>query len=254
MTGMVGHLLEHLPDGEVLDLVLGARWTAVAMQVEGERRCGLAATMCGPGDDFTTLMPSMSATRWPRGGRALAELAQSEDPVAASVGMAAINSLLPRLEHLWLDLHAEAAIARLGAGRVVAMVGRFPFAEDLADQVGELVVLERDPGPRDLPEAKAPDILPRAQVVAITGMAVVNHSIEELLRFCSPNATVIVVGPSTPLSPLLFEDRPDLLSGAVVNDVDGVLHAVRTGAAFREIRRAGARLVTMARPGTFPLA
>ena len=60
-----------------------------------------------------------------------------------------------------------------------------------------------------------------------------------------PEALVLVLGPSTPLSPALFDYGVHLLSGAVVQDVEAVLRAVSQGANFRQVRRLGVRLVTM---------
>jgi uncharacterized protein (DUF4213/DUF364 family) len=46
-------------------------------------------------------------------------------------------------------------------------------------------------------------------------------------------APVLVLGPSTPLSPVLFDHGAHLLSGSVVEDIESVLRAVAQGANFR---------------------
>jgi uncharacterized protein (DUF4213/DUF364 family) len=56
---------------------------------------------------------------------------------------------------------------------------------------------------------------------------------------------VLVLGPSTPLSPVLFDHGAHLLSGSVVEDIESVLRAVAQGANFRQVHRQGVRLVTM---------
>ena len=56
---------------------------------------------------------------------------------------------------------------------------------------------------------------------------------------------VLVLGPSTPLSPLLFEYGVHLLSGSVVEDIEAVLQAVSQGANFRQVHQYGVHLVTM---------
>ena len=38
-------ILESLPNGTVEQVCIGLHWTAVAVEVEGERRCGLASTL-----------------------------------------------------------------------------------------------------------------------------------------------------------------------------------------------------------------
>jgi uncharacterized protein (DUF4213/DUF364 family) len=56
---------------------------------------------------------------------------------------------------------------------------------------------------------------------------------------------VLVLGPSTPLSPILFDHGAHLLSGSVVEDIESVLRAVAQGANFRQVHQQGVRLVTM---------
>jgi len=122
----------------------------------------------------------------------------------------------------WRDLNAEEVIANQGAGKTVALIGSFPFVSRLRSCVGELFVLELQPKDNELPAEAAPDILPQADVIAITSMTLINHSLENLLNLCKPQSTVLLLGPSTPLSPMLFEHGIDVLSGSVVTDIDGV--------------------------------
>jgi uncharacterized protein (DUF4213/DUF364 family) len=70
---------------------------------------------------------------------------------------------------------------------------------------------------------------------------------EPLIDLCSKDALVLILGPSTPLSPVLFNYGVALLSGSVVTDVDNVLQAVSQGANFRQVHRAGVLLVTLDR-------
>jgi uncharacterized protein (DUF4213/DUF364 family) len=86
-------------------------------------------------------------------------------------------------------------------------------------------------------------------VVAITGTSLINHTFEGLVQLCRPEAFVLVLGPSTPLSPLLFHYGVHALSGTVVDDVDEVLRYVEQGATFRQIHHHGVRLLTMCREG-----
>jgi uncharacterized protein (DUF4213/DUF364 family) len=166
-----------------------------------------------------------------------------------SVGIAAVNALLPRQPDSWVDLNAEDVIAAQGADQAVALIGHFPFVERLRTRVGKLTVLELDPHQGDLPVSMAGQILPEADVVAITGMTLLNHTLDSLMNLCAPHALVILLGPSVPLSPFLFDRGIDILCGSIVTSIDNVLAAVRQGATFRQVRRAGVRLVTVTRPG-----
>jgi len=66
-----------------------------------------------------------------------------------------------------------------------------------------------------------------------------------LLSLCSPDAYVIMLGPSTPLSPLLFAHGIDMLCGSIVERIDPVLDGIISGNGFRQIKPLGVRLVTM---------
>ncbi|GAB4537623.1 MAG: hypothetical protein Kow0063_24630 [Anaerolineae bacterium] len=159
--------------------------------------------------------------------------------------MATINALLPPRQDAWVEINAEQVIARHGAGKRVAVVGHFPFIPRLREQVGKLWVLELRPVGDDLPADAAADVIPQADVLAITGTTLLNRTFEGLMALRRPEALVLVLGPSTPLSPVLFEHGVHILSGSVVEDTASVLRAVSQGANFRQIHQQGVRLVTM---------
>ncbi|NIQ82679.1 MAG: hypothetical protein GTN93_32315, partial [Anaerolineae bacterium] len=88
----------------------------------------------------------------------------------------------------------------------------FPFVSRLRESVGHLSVLELRPRGEDLPADAAPEVIPRADVVALTSLTLLNHSFDSLIRLCHPDALVLLLGPTTPLSPILFEYGVDILS------------------------------------------
>jgi uncharacterized protein (DUF4213/DUF364 family) len=241
---LFSEILATLPEGTPRQVIIGLHWTAVAMEVDGQVRCGLASTLTGehrhgvPDVPRAGNLESLTSLR-------LTNHIHSDQPTMVSVGMAAINALLPENPDTWVDLNAEEVIARHGVDRSVVLIGHFPFIGRLRTQVGKLSVLELDPKPGDLPVAAAEDVIPEAQVVAITGMTLLNRTFEGLLRLCPPEAFVILLGPSVPLSPVMFDWGVDVLCGSVVTSTDNVLIAVRQGANFRQIHKAGVRLVTI---------
>jgi hypothetical protein len=180
-------------------------------------------------------------------GITLAACAESDSSVMRSVGVAAINSLLLSQNQPLVDQNAEEVIAAYGNGKRVVLVGSFPFIPRLESRVGNLTVLEITPSPGELPKNLAKDVIPTADVVAITGMTLINHTLESLLDLCSSQALVILLGPSAPLSPVMFDYGVDLICGSVVTDLEQVIRAIRQGANFRQVHRAGVRLVSMAR-------
>ncbi|NOZ70643.1 MAG: hypothetical protein GXP38_01820, partial [Chloroflexi bacterium] len=183
-------IITTLPTGRVQQVQVGLHWTAVVVESAGEQRCGLASTLSGEQDHHR--IPDV-----PQAGKLetlpaleLAALAHSTLPTEVSIGFATINALLPHQPEHWVEQNAEELIAREGAGKRVAMVGHFPFVRRLSKRVGQLDILEIHPQPGDLPASTADEIIPRADVVAITGMTLLNHTLEDLLRLCNPRALV----------------------------------------------------------------
>lgn len=244
-------ILNTLHEGPVVDVRLGLHWTAVVVEVDGERRCGLASTLTRPHAHGASPAVPRAGDLASLGGRALAAFALGAEPELSSLGVAAVNALLPREPHTWREGNAEQLIARLGTHKRTALIGHFPFVDRLRESLGHLDVIERAPRDGDLPETAATEVLPKAELVAITGMTFVNHSLEGLLAMCSPRATIMILGPSTPLSRVLL-DSVHLVSGSIVTDIDPVLRSVSQGGSFRQVHHAGVRLVTLARAGFDP--
>lgn len=242
---LIDQILTDLPDGRVEDVSIGLHWTVVVMDVGGERRCGLASTLHNDAHTHGEYDVPEAGQLTNRTGLELAALAHSATPIQRSIGFAALNALLPRQPARWTDINASEVIAEHGAGREVALIGHFPFVKSLRERVGALHVLELNPLPGDLPASAAPDILPKVDVVAITGLTLLNGTFEGLVDLCAPGATVLVLGPTTPLHDALFERGVTLISGSIVEDVDAVVRTIRQGANFRQAKRAGVRLVTM---------
>ena len=242
---LLDELLNTLPDGQIDQVRIGVHWTAVVATVGGQRRCGLASTLGGSHEH--TGEPDV-----PQAGRLhtlpaleLARLAHEDQPMLRSIGVAALNALLPPTPERWSDLNAEEVLMQWGQGKTVALIGRFPFIPRLRERAGRLIVLEQQPLNDERPAEEAASILPEADVVAITGMTFVNHTLEDLLALCSPQAQILVLGPSTPLSPLLGRYGVTMVSGAVVEAIEPVLRTIEQGGTFRQIHKAGVRLVTM---------
>lgn len=239
-------LLETLTDAPLEAVCVGAHWTAVVVSRDGRPRCGLASTLLRQGPH------GESPVRWAghlleHSALELAGLLHSEEPLEASIGLAAANALLEVDESCLQEENALHILEREGRGRRVALVGHFPFIPRLRPAVGELWVLEQHPQPDEFPAERAPEFLPQADVVAITGAALVNHTLEGLLALCRPGSFVLVLGPSTPLSPVLFRYGATALAGTLVVDPAAVLRCISQGAAFRQIE--GVRTVVMRSSG-----
>jgi uncharacterized protein (DUF4213/DUF364 family) len=180
-----------------------------------------------------------------KSARELAELARSDNLLEASIGVAAINSLLAIDESCAVEINAVDVLVEHGQGKNVALVGHFPFISKLRPAVRQLWIIEQHPSGGEYPAEAASDLIPQADVVAITSSSLINHTLDGLLAFCRPEALVMMLGPSTPLSPVMFNQGIDILSGARVISETDVLRTVGQGASFQQVE--GVRLLTFRR-------
>ncbi|MCI0474904.1 MAG: DUF4213 domain-containing protein, partial [Anaerolineales bacterium] len=135
----IDNLLTTLPDGQIRDVRVGAFWTAVVAETNGELRCGLASTLRDEEHHYSNAPAIRDAGALAqRSARELAALARSESAMEAALGIATINALLPKRDEWWVTVNAEEVIAQHGAGKRVALVGHFPFVPRLRERVGAL--------------------------------------------------------------------------------------------------------------------
>jgi uncharacterized protein (DUF4213/DUF364 family) len=211
-------------------------WTAVI-----SKHCGLSST-------FREVNPSHD-----RGVRdvgkltqktafELAEYAKSGSLLEASMGMATINSLIDIDESKCIEKNAFDILLEKGQGKRVAVVGHFPWIPKLREKIRGVWVLEQRLREGDLPAREADKILPQCDVVGITGTSFINHTLEGLLNLCH-KAFIILIGPTSPLSPILFDHGIDAICGSKVVDVERVVRSISEGATFKEIT--GVKLLTL---------
>ncbi len=231
-------------DAAVREVRTCVHWTAVV-----SRGCGLASSIHYEQHPHGHESVRGVGTLHERSALELAQYATSDVLLEAAIGLAAINSLMDVDEERCVELNAADWLAERGQGKRVAVVGSFPFIPRLREEVGELWVLERHPSEGELLAEEASNILPQADIVAITGTALINHTLDHLLALCRPESSVMILGGSTPLSPVLFDYGVDVLSGTLVVNTDLVLTLISQGATFRQVKGPGVRLLTMTSSG-----
>lgn len=174
-------------------------------------------------------------------GRPLAEVAQlakSWDFSLASVGMAAINAYYchpdratyngfqPVTSHESFPDLFRSYSDRV-SGKKVVVIGHFPFAPEALNQAGELIMLERNVQPGDLPDSACEYELFDADYVFISGSSFVNKTAPRLMEL-SRNAYSIMLGPSTPLYPALFEFGVNEITGLVTFNPEAMCSTLST--------------------------
>jgi len=143
-------------------------------------------------------------------GRPAAEIAQfitsgTDDiqrAVAAAVLVAASNKL---------DISDDSETSPFGidfkADDTVGMVGYIgPVARFLSGKIKELIAFDKGlwmNGRYEMlcPMELQPELLPKCDVVLLSGTTTINGTIDSLLEMCSAAREVVLVGPSTPMYP-----------------------------------------------------
>jgi uncharacterized protein (DUF4213/DUF364 family) len=194
--------------------------------------------------DIETIPPALEGGYRGMSLKQLAAAAKSWNFIEAGYGVAAINAYYnhpKRAAALGIDLscpsRANEAFQKYRgeiAGKKAAVVGHFPFLEKLLGPVCELSILERKPQSGDYPDPACEYLLPEQDYVFITGSTLVNKTMPRLLQLC-PKHTVLV-GPSVPLAPALFDFGADDLSGFVVLDPAQCLQAIQEGIEGRHFK------------------
>jgi len=244
---ILDELLASIPDDiPARSVLIGAHWTVVC-----SRHCGMATSLMSNHPHGHAQVRDAGHLH-EKSVRELAQLAYSDEMLEASVGFAAINSMLDVDESAAREMNASETLTRLGRGKNVALVGHFPFIPQLRQNVGQLWVIEKNPAEDEYPAEAAADLIPQADVVALTGSALVNHTLDDLLALCRPGAHVMVLGPSTPLSPVLLKHGATIISGTKIVDEAAVLRTVGQGASFRQV--SGVKLLTLWNSSSNPSA
>lgn len=232
-------ILDSLPTEKikVSTVQVGAHWTLV-----GSRGWGLASTLL-PDEPHGSSSVRDVGMLHQKDAQELASWSLSSHVLEASIGMAALNSLLDVDETQAVMGDALDILTKQGANKRVAIVGHFPFIPKLKPICKEVWVIEQKPTMDEIDSKNAAGILSQADLAVITGTTLINHTFDQLLYYCKKDAFVMVLGPSTPLSPVLFDYGVMMISGVRVVSPQEALITVQQGAIFPQIK--GVRRLTL---------
>ncbi len=172
---------------------------------------------------------------------------KSWNSLEATLGLAAVNSVvnspvkIERLSGKPVARHRRlSAFTRFRdevSGKRVAVVGHFPDLEQLRS-ICELSILERYPHHGDYPDPACEYILAQQEYVFMTATTIINKTLPRLLEL-SKNAVRVLVGPSTPLTPVLFDFGIDVLAGLAVIDETPLWRTVQEGGSLEIFDQGG---------------
>lgn len=228
-------------------VVMGLFFTGVKLSSGHVGACAtplktIPEAVCCPSSAFA--MPFPGKMR----GRPAADLlkeAQHPNGLRRAVGIAAMNALAAYcserrphpdiVEEIGVDAFDAADIR---PGQFVVVVGAFvPFLRELKKRGQPFVVLEKDPEtlkpdemPFYRPAEDAADVVPRADVLLVTGTTLINDTLEEILAVARADCCKVVVGPTVSLVPDAFLRRGCRVLGSIrVTDADAFLDALAEG-------------------------
>ncbi len=200
----------------------GARWALG----ETERGSGVAMFTAGHSRE-----PMFPAGLRGLDVREAARAAASWDLEEAGQALAAVNAVCnstSRAERFGAHVGGHYADGLDLRGKTVALIGHMNGPAGMREQAKQVYILEREPQPGDYPDAACDWILPRCDVVIVTGSSLINKTLPHLLSLCE-NAFTILTGPSVPLCPALLDFGLDRISGLIVTDREGLRRRVAEG-------------------------
>jgi uncharacterized protein len=224
----------------VTDVRIGLGYTAVRVD---DGRCGLAFTLHEEEYESCCVVPE-AGTLTGRSVLELAEYVKSPDTTACAIGLAAVNAVVePPADALESDI---LDLLQIRSDDHVGMIGYFgPLVEPVRKQAKDLHIFERRPLPElgVLPDTAAAEILPGCQVAILSATTLLNHTIDGLLAYCRAAREIVLLGPTTPFLPQVFERHGvTMLSGLHVLDAPQILRIVSEGGGTRQFGSAARKI------------
>ena len=232
---LIARLEKQAATRTVLEVRVGLGYTAVQLD-DGD--CGLAFTFSEDVETGCTAL-DQAGTLAGRTASELAGWARSREKVTAAVGWAMLNALIEAPPHA-----VEADVRELiqvEPEDVVGMVGYFsPLVGRFRERAAQLHIFEqqRQEDPDVHTTSEAPLLLPRCDVVVISATTLINHTLDDLLTHVNKARQRVILGPSTPMIPEIFQKHGvTLLSGMQVVDPEYILRVVGEGGGTRRFGR-----------------
>lgn len=160
---------------------------------------------------------------------------ESSQGIERSFGFAALNGAIELKDRYFLGNALDIGL-KLGTNKNIAMIGHFSHVDNFRQYAKNFWILEKRPHAGDLPAEEYVNVLPESDVVVATGVTFLNDTLEGLLKFKKPGSIFIVVGPSVPLSSVLFDHGVDIIGGAYVEDEPLAYKKILQGASPRLIK------------------
>ena len=183
-----------------------------------------------------------------KSSKELLGLADSWDFSERVIGIATINALSQIVfDSKKYDYNIEKEnlvnVIDIEPDDAIALVGLIsPFVPVFRKKAKELFILERGAAREKgtLPDTACEEIIPKANIVIITGSALANGTLDRLLQLSSRARTIALVGPTASCLPEpLFERGVNYVGGIRINDADKAMQVISEGGGTPRLRMAG---------------
>ncbi len=210
-------------DSPIKDVRVGVSWTGVHGKYGGVCKTYGIPVVHG---NYTRDMGDLTS----KTTLELAEYVKSWNLVEASIGVAALNSMMkPRGKK---DVNALDLIIEKSKNKKVIMVGKFPKIDEIRSAAKEFWILESDtrlinPKKGIITDSSAEYVFPRSDIIIITGSTLINKAMERYLNLAKQeDAYTIIMGPSTTMCDVLFDYGADMLAGVEILDPESLLKKI----------------------------
>jgi uncharacterized protein (DUF4213/DUF364 family) len=169
----------------------------------------------------------------------------SKEPIKAASAIATLNALSAICwergftNNYRIQLNTDAVdVVRMPAESSVAVIGAFvPILRKLKARGGRWWVIEQDPQTLKsdemdhfIPADQSGEIISAADVLMVTGVTLVNHTLEPILKAARPDAEIAVIGPTASMLPeVLFAHGTRVVGGVRVKRADELLDVLAAG-------------------------
>ena len=262
IAGIQAVLGEKLDEIEVERVVIGLFFTGIKLNNGDGGLCftpikTIPQAVCCPSS--ARAMPSSGKFKGKKVKKVLEEMF-SGNSLKKAIGIAAINALSstcwgispPRDYVIKQRVDPVDEIEIPGDAEVVIVGALAPYIKMFKKRGQSFTILEIDPATLKADEMKffrpaqdAPEIVPQADVLIITGTTLINDTLDQLLSLAKPGAVVIVVGPTASMLPEAFFQRGvTSIGGVAVTEPDGLLDIIsEAGSGYHFFEKSAERVV-----------
>lgn len=147
------------------------------------------------------------------------KLLSSRETLRRAVGMACLKSLLPAPSNVFSG-NAINMVESAAMKVPTCFIGYFKEAAQWREIGRPVNIIELFPRPGDIHWNDADEVLGQARIVLMSGLTLVNETLAAVIRR-TPSAKIrVMMGPTVPPSPVLFDLGIDMIGVTLVNNME----------------------------------